>query len=73
VVAAVLGALRCGRVTSCERVGTVIAGWDVPHFHYHLIPMFAYHDLDPTRARQFSAEENARVRDQIDTALRRME
>lgn len=24
----------------CMRVGTAIQGIDVPHFHYHLIPMF---------------------------------
>jgi histidine triad (HIT) family protein len=46
------------KVTACKRVGTIIAGWDVPHFHYHLIPMFDYYDLDPRRAKERSHEEN---------------
>ena len=40
------------------RVGTIIAGWDIPHFHYHLVPMFEYEDLDPAQARQYSDAEN---------------
>jgi histidine triad (HIT) family protein len=45
-------------VTRCQRVGTVIAGFDIPHFHYHLIPMFDYFDLDPKRAKPRSDAEN---------------
>jgi histidine triad (HIT) family protein len=42
-------------VTQPQKVGVVIAGFDVPHTHVHLIPMHAYHDitsqayLDPSR------------------------
>ncbi len=56
--------------TGCKRVGTVIAGWDVPHFHYHLIPMFDYFDLDPKRAKPFPKEENIRIQAQIIECLR---
>ena len=38
--------------TGCARVGTLIHGFEVPHFHYHLIPMFTSADLwkiHPTR------------------------
>ncbi len=28
-----------------ERVGMVVAGFDVPHAHVHLIPMLEYHDI----------------------------
>jgi histidine triad (HIT) family protein len=28
------------KATECLRIGTKIEGVDVPHFHYHLIPMF---------------------------------
>jgi histidine triad (HIT) family protein len=52
-------------VTRCKRVGTVIAGWDVPHFHYHLIPMFDYDDLNPSRARQFPHEEMTQIQQAI--------
>lgn len=52
-------------VTGCVRVGTVIAGWDVPHFHYHLIPMFEYDDLDPSRAQQYPPDEMRRIQEAI--------
>jgi histidine triad (HIT) family protein len=32
-------------VTHPQKVGVVIAGFDVPHTHVHLIPMHAYHDI----------------------------
>ena len=51
--------------TKCKRVGAVIAGWDVPHFHYHLIPMFDYHDLDPKRAKERSVDENLAIQKKI--------
>jgi len=57
------------RATQCKRVGTVIAGWDVPHFHYHLIPMFDYFDLDPKRAKERSKEENTEIQQRILTEL----
>jgi histidine triad (HIT) family protein len=53
------------RATGCKRVGVAIAGWDVPHFHCHLIPMFDYHDLDPRRATQRTAAENAEMQAKI--------
>jgi len=28
-----------------KKVGLVIAGWDVPHTHIHIIPMHDYHDI----------------------------
>jgi histidine triad (HIT) family protein len=58
------------RATGCKRVGTVIAGWDVPHFHYHLIPMFEYEDLDPARAKVYSHEENRAMQEKIFLALK---
>jgi histidine triad (HIT) family protein len=27
------------------KVGLLVAGWDVPHAHVHVVPMHAYHDL----------------------------
>ncbi len=32
-----------------KRVGLVIAGWDVPHTHVHVIPMQDYHDITSKR------------------------
>ena|SRR3989338_7007087 len=34
------------KATKCERVGTAIVGFEVPHVHYHLIPMWDPSDLD---------------------------
>jgi histidine triad (HIT) family protein len=28
-----------------KRVGLLVAGWDVPHAHVHVIPMEDYHDI----------------------------
>jgi histidine triad (HIT) family protein len=51
--------------TGCKRVGTVSAGWDIPHFHYHLVPMFDYFDLDPRRAKVRTREENLMIQARI--------
>ena len=32
------------KVTGCERVAAVVAGFDVPHAHLHLIPAFSMSD-----------------------------
>ena len=31
--------------TECKRIGTLIHGLEVPHFHYHIVPMFESGDL----------------------------
>jgi histidine triad (HIT) family protein len=28
-----------------HKVGLIIAGWDVPHTHVHIVPMYDYHDI----------------------------
>ncbi len=28
-----------------KKVGLMIAGWDVPHTHIHIVPMQEYHDI----------------------------
>lgn len=49
--------------TDCERVGVVIAGFDVPHTHLHLIPMHDYRDLDQSRAHK---EDDAAMREMME-------
>lgn len=34
------------RVVDCERVGLMIAGFEVPHTHLHVIPMSTMADID---------------------------
>ena len=33
------------RVIKPVRVGLVVAGFDVPHAHVHVVPMHDYHDI----------------------------
>lgn len=28
-----------------RKVGLIVAGWDIPHAHIHIIPMHEYHDI----------------------------
>ncbi|MBC7474876.1 MAG: HIT family protein, partial [Candidatus Sericytochromatia bacterium] len=49
----------------CNRVSTVIAGWDVPHFHYHLIPTNSFSDLDFKKAKSIGREEMEKIQDNI--------
>ena len=28
-----------------KKVGLIVAGWDVPHAHIHIVPMHDYHDI----------------------------
>lgn len=28
-----------------HKVGLIVAGWDVPHTHVHIVPMHDYHDI----------------------------
>jgi histidine triad (HIT) family protein len=59
------------KATGCKRVGTIIAGWDVPHFHYHLIPMFDYYDLDPRKGTERTHEESQLIMSKIVSELNR--
>lgn len=36
------------RATGCKRIGTAVIGLEVPHFHYHLIPLTKVSDLNFT-------------------------
>lgn len=53
------------RATGCRRVGAMILGLEVPHFHLHLVPMQAESDLSFSRARVLEDAEMAAMRDEI--------
>lgn len=55
--------------TGCKRVGAVILGWDIPHFHYHLIPMFSLDDLDFKKGKERGKEEMEKIREKILNAI----
>lgn len=60
------------KATNCKRVGTAILGWDVPHFHYHIVPMFGVGDLDFRRARQPSKEDNVHIQTKLVEELKKL-
>ena len=53
------------KATGCVRVLTAIVGYEVPHFHYHLIPSWSIKDLDFSQAQAYSPEEMERIRKTI--------
>jgi histidine triad (HIT) family protein len=55
------------------RVGFMIAGLEVPHLHFHLVPMDGVHDLDfANAARSVESEELEAAADMIRAELRAM-
>ncbi len=55
--------------TGCPRVGTIIAGFEVPHFHYHLIPAWSIPELSFSRAKKHPAEEMIEIQKKIKSYL----
>jgi histidine triad (HIT) family protein len=52
--------------TDCERVGMVVEGREVPHFHLHLIPMMQGQFIMQQR-KKYSEEEMQKMQDKIVT------
>lgn len=42
-----------------KRVGLVVAGFDVPHAHLHVIPMKEYHDITSKRMLEDTIQETS--------------
>lgn len=40
------------KVTGCPRVGTATVGFEVPHYHLHLVPLWSLRDLDFSRGKK---------------------
>ncbi len=57
------------KVSGAPRVGQIVAGFEVPHYHLHLIPAWPIPDLDFKRAQRRSDEEMKRVQKEILSAL----
>lgn len=53
------------KATNCPRIGTIVAGFEVPHYHLHLIPAWSIPDLTFTRAKRHSAEEMTKIQKAI--------
>jgi histidine triad (HIT) family protein len=49
------------KFSGCPRVGTIVAGFEVPHYHLHLIPAWSIPDIDFKRAKRLSDEEMKKI------------
>ena len=45
------------KATSCKRIGSVILGFDVPHFHYHVLPLWDSSDVSFKKAKPRETHE----------------
>ncbi len=53
------------KATNCPRVGQIVAGFEVPYFHLHLIPAWSIPDLAFTRAQRKSEQEMKEIQQKI--------
>ncbi len=53
----------------CARVGVMVAGFEVPHAHIHLVPIQNEGDLSFSRARPASRDVLAQIGEKIRAAL----
>lgn len=51
--------------TGCRRVGVAVQGFEVPHYHLHLIPMWGTDDFDFRKAKRRSPEEMKAAQEKI--------
>lgn len=58
------------KATKCPRVGQMVAGFEVPHYHLHLIPAWGIPDLDFKRAKRLSDDEMKKIQKEIVEHLR---
>jgi histidine triad (HIT) family protein len=57
------------KATGCPRVGTIVAGFEVPHYHLHLIPAWSIPDIDFKRAKRLSDEAMKDIQAKIKSYL----
>lgn len=58
-------------VMSAKRVGVAVEGFSVPHVHVHLVPIYGFDDLNPSRAKALEAAEVDRLHTRVRAALMR--
>lgn len=58
-------ARRIKKAISCQRIGVMVAGIEVPHAHIHLVPISSVADLSFAKAKPASPEELAKVAELI--------
>jgi histidine triad (HIT) family protein len=53
------------KATNCPRVGQMVAGFEVPHYHLHMIPAWSIPDLDFKKAQRRSEEDMKKIQAEI--------
>lgn len=53
------------KASGSPRVGQIVAGFEVPHYHLHLIPAWSIPDLDFRRAQRRSDVEMKQIQSEI--------
>ncbi len=53
------------KATGCPRVGQIVAGFEVPHYHLHLIPAWGIPDLSFSRAQKRSEQDMLKIQSEI--------
>lgn len=53
------------KATGAKRIGIAVEGFNVPHVHIHLVPLFNAAELDPHRHIKQNAEELAGMSEKI--------
>ena len=53
------------KATGCPRVGQIVAGFEVPHYHLHLIPAWSIPDLNFARAQKRSQDEMLKIQSEM--------
>ena len=57
------------QATGCSRVLTAAIGFEVPHYHLHLIPAWSMADLNFAKAKRFSDADMTDIQNKIKTLL----
>jgi histidine triad (HIT) family protein len=55
--------------TGAPRIITTAIGFEVPHYHLHLIPAWGMTDLNFSKAKRYSPEEMVKIQHQIVKSL----
>ena len=58
------------KATDCPRVGVMVAGFEVPHYHMHVIPAWGIPDLDFKRAQRRTENEMKEIQQKIISFLK---
>ena len=53
------------KCVTCERIGIMVAGLEVPHAHVHLVPIKDVGDLNFSKAKPANGEDLAKLAEQI--------